>query len=308
MKIFTLTLNPAYDVHAVCEDLTLYRENLAEIRSREAGGKGVNISRALHSAGVENTAVIVLGKDNAADFVGELHRFGLDSILLEKEGRIRENLTIHCQNGQETRISFSGFRIGEAVLDEVTELLGDVKDCVVTFTGRIPKGIGVESVKVFLKKLRDSGAKIVLDSKSFSVADICDVRPWLIKPNQEEISEYAGCTVETVAQAAECGKRLFGGCVENVMISMGDQGALLINGEKIYAAVPPAVDVASTIGAGDSSLAGFMAAFLRGADASLCLRTAVAFGSAACMCEGSQPPRADSVVDILKQTVIHEVV
>ena len=308
MKIYTLTLNPAYDVHAVCDDLALCRENLVEIRSRDAGGKGVNISRALHSAGVDNTAVIVLGRENAGDFKQEIQQFGLDSILLEKEGRIRENLTIHCQNGQETRISFSGFRIGEAVLDEVTKLLGDVNHCIVTFTGRIPTGIGVETVKVFLKKLRDNGARIVLDSKSFSVADIRDVRPWLIKPNQEEISEYAECTVETVAQAAEWGKKLFGGCVENVMISMGDQGALLINGGSVFAALPPAVDVVSTIGAGDSSLAGFMAAFLQGADAPTCLRTAVAFGSAACMCEGTQQPRTDVVVDIYNRIVVCEVV
>jgi len=114
--------------------------------------------------------------------------------------------------------------------------------------------------------------------------------------------------VEAVAQAAEWGKKLFGGCVENVMISMGDQGALLINGESVFAALPPAVDVISTIGAGDSSLAGFMAAFLRGADAPACLRTAVAFGSAACMCEGTQPPRTDVVVDIFNRIVVCEVV
>ncbi|MBR6585484.1 MAG: 1-phosphofructokinase, partial [Firmicutes bacterium] len=68
MKIYTLTLNPAYDVHASTEHFQPFHENLAHVTSREAGGKGVNISRALTRSGTENTAVIVLGTDNAADF------------------------------------------------------------------------------------------------------------------------------------------------------------------------------------------------------------------------------------------------
>ena len=68
MRIYTVTLNPAYDIHADAAELMLRHENLAAVRSREAGGKGVNISRALHSAGVRNTAIIVLGTENGGEF------------------------------------------------------------------------------------------------------------------------------------------------------------------------------------------------------------------------------------------------
>ena len=106
MKIYTLTLSPAYDVHAVARKITACHENLAAVQSREAGGKGVNISRALHSYGVENTAVIVLGSQNSGDYRQVLAESGLSCILFEQEGRIRENLTIHCPDEPETRISF----------------------------------------------------------------------------------------------------------------------------------------------------------------------------------------------------------
>ena len=117
MKIYTLTLNPAYDVHAFAKSLTLNCENLAQMQSREAGGKGVNISRALCNGQIPNTAIIVLGKENGDEFKNAVS--AMDCVLLEKEGRIRENLTFHLENGTETRISFSGFPMDGSILEEV---------------------------------------------------------------------------------------------------------------------------------------------------------------------------------------------
>ena len=119
MKIYTITLSPAYDVHATAKSLALRHENLAHVSSRDAGGKGVNVSRALTYNGVENTAVIVLGKDNCADFKAALDSDKMTYIAIEKEGRIRENLTIHMGGEDETRISFSGFSLDNGILAEV---------------------------------------------------------------------------------------------------------------------------------------------------------------------------------------------
>lgn len=301
MKVYTLTLNPAYDVHAVCENFSAGHENLAYTKSREAGGKGVNISRALTENGIANTAVIVLGKDNCADFVQDLEKAGLTCVLLEKEGRIRENLTLHCENGPETRISFAGFSVDDSILAEVENAMEIDADTVITFTGRVSSGISMESVKAFLAKARAAGAKIVLDSKSFSLEDIYEVKPWLIKPNQEEISEYFGCAVNTIAEAMEKATAFAAHGVTNVMISLGEQGAMLLAGGKTYTAKPPVIHAVSTIGAGDSTIAGFIGAAGRGADAAECLKTAVAFGTAACLTEGSQPPLKEAVAKIYAQ-------
>jgi len=296
MRIYTLTLNPAYDVHASAEQFAAFRENLATVTSREAGGKGVNISRALKNGGTENTAVIVLGVENGDEFRQALS--GLDCVYFEKPGRIRENLTLHCADGRETRISFAGFRVDESILPEVASAIRTEEDTVVTFTGRVPNGMSMESVKGFLLELKNRGAKIVLDSKSFSFADICQVQPWLIKPNQEEISEFFGCNVQTIAQAADMAREFAAKGVENVMVSMGEQGALLVHQNSLYTAVPPEIQAISTIGAGDSSIAGFVSAFAAGKEPKECLRSAVAYGTAACMTEGSQPPRWKDVEKI----------
>ncbi len=299
MKIYTITLNPAYDVHAYTEHFAPFHENLAQISSRDAGGKGVNLSRALTSGGVENTAVVVLGKENAAEFKAALTEFGQDCLYFEKEGRIRENLTLHCANGPETRISFSGFSVEDSILDEILQTITVDSNTIVTFTGRVSGGITMAAVKTFLNALRNQGAKIVLDSKSFSLADIYEVKPWLIKPNQEEISEYFQCEVETVAQALEKARIFAQHGVTNAMISLGGQGALLVSDGVTLAASAPAVPVVSTIGAGDSSIAGFLVAATNSAEPAQCLATAVAYGSAACMSEGTQAPSQENVQHLL---------
>lgn len=307
MKIYTLTLNPAYDIHACGEVFEAGHENLACVQSREAGGKGVNISRALGSFGIPNSAAIVLGRENCGDFKEALARDGINGILFEKEGRIRENLTLHCANGPETRISFMGFSLDDSILDEVREKLWVDRDTVITFTGRVPTGVSMDRVKTFLGRLGQQGAKIVLDSKSFSLRDIYEVKPWLMKPNQEEISELFGCHVENISDAMDKAAELSAHGVTNVMVSLGAQGALLMADGRSYLAVPPAVRAVSTIGAGDSSIAGFLAAALRGEDAEACLCSAVAFGTAACLTEGSQPPRKADVDRIYTQIEVTQV-
>lgn len=306
MKIYTITLNPAYDVHAFTEQFAPFHENLAHVTSREAGGKGVNLSRALRNGGTENTAVIVLGKDNCGEFKAELEAAGLATLLLEKPGRIRENLTLHCAKQPETRISFSGFAVDDSILNEVSALLQVDQDTIITFTGRVASGMSMDKVKAFLKDLQAQGAKIVLDSKSFSMEDIIEIAPWLIKPNQEEISEYLGCPVNTVEEAIAKACIFAERGIANVMISMGEQGALLLHNGSCYVATPPAIKAISTIGAGDSSLAGFIAAASKGENADACLRNAVAYGTAACLSAGSLPPTADQIAAIYPKIIMKQ--
>jgi len=301
MNIYTLTLNPAYDVHAQTEQFLPQHENFAQIRSREAGGKGVNISRALKNAGIEHTAVVVIGNENQREFQDALHSCGLKCLYFERPGRVRENLTVHNRDGQETRISFSGFRGDDRLLEEINEKLHVQEDTVVTFTGRVPEGIRKGAVMDFLLGLKKKGARLVLDSKSLSLTDVYALQPWLIKPNQEEISEYFACQVRSLEEAGKKAQEFLSKGIENVMISLGAQGALLATDVESVVALPPAITPVSTIGAGDSSIAGFLAAASAGCPAEDCLRHAVAFGTAACLTEGTQPPELAVIQKLLTE-------
>jgi 1-phosphofructokinase family hexose kinase len=305
MKIYTLTLNPAYDVHAFVKNLVLNCENLAQIKSREAGGKGVNISRALCNGQIPNTAIVVLGKENGDEFKNAIS--DMDCVLLEKEGRIRENLTFHLENGTETRISFSGFPVDDSILEEVLDNIEIEKDTIVTFTGRIPAGISKENAKEFLKILHKKGARIVLDSKSFTIEDIFDIKPWLIKPNQEEISDYLGCEIKTLSEVLEKAAVFTEHGITNTMVTLGEQGAALLTEDKVYIATCPVIEAISTIGAGDSTIAGFLAGTYLGEEAIGCLKTAVSFGTAACLTSGTLPPKKEDIEKIYAQICVNEV-
>lgn len=302
MKIYTITLNPAYDIHATAETFAAECESLATVTSREAGGKGVNISRALCANGVANRAVVVIGAENADEFKQQL--LYMDTCYLERPGRIRENLTLHTAGQRETRISFAGFPVDDSVLQEVLAAMEIDAETVVTFTGRVAAGMSMEAVKAFLLELQKRGARLVLDSKSFGAADVLALQPWLIKPNEEELEAYVGCPVETMADATRKASLFAAGKIENVLVSMGAQGAALLTKGKTYIAKPPQVQAISTVGAGDSMIAGFLAAASLGDAPENCLRRAVAYGTAACLTAGTLPPKPADVEQIYSQVEV----
>lgn len=299
--ITTLTLNPAIDVHVMLKEFRLGRESLAETVSRDVGGKGINISRALCENKVANTAVVVLGSENGADFARGLDEVGLDYKTIQCEGRIRENITIHSETGEETRISFRGFKCDATLLSRVEQLIDT--NGIVTFTGSVPEGILADEVEAFLMRLYKRNAKLVIDSKSVTLEMLCRIKPWLIKPNAEEIEAY--CKKEMNEEdlyktALELNRE----GIENVMISLGADGAILATEGKLYRAYVPRINALSTIGAGDSSIAGFIACD------GTCegrLRTAVSYGSAACLREGTNPPLSEDINALFSKVKIEEV-
>ena len=224
------------------------------------------------------------------------------------KGRIRENLTLHTSDSPETRISFSGFDADDTLLQKVEAALSGMLDSetVVTFTGRVPEGITLGAVKKMLIGIRESGVKIVIDSKSFGIQDLIDCRPWLIKPNDEEIVDYCDAKVDSLEDAANAAERLRALGIENVMISLGEKGAVLVCESGRFASEAPAVKVLSTIGAGDSSIGGFCAAASLGKSYADMLRYAVCYGSAACMTAGTRPPKRQDVNDLLEKVDVEK--
>ncbi len=307
MKIITLTLNPAIDMHCYAENFEPFHENLAKITSTDAGGKGVNISRALTLNGVDNLALVVLGEENGKSFADSLKADGMELAEIYVDGRIRENITLHTNNNPETRISFAGFVATDEIIDKVEEMLCDVdENTIITLTGSNPKGMTIERVMKMVENFQAKGAKVVIDSRSFSKENLFASKPWLIKPNEEEIGMYTDIEVTDFASAAKAAKQIREQGIENVIIS-SSKGAVLACAEGTFVAYAPKIKVVSTIGAGDSSIAGFIAAAKQGKSYPEMLKNAVAFGSAACMTEGTRPPLASDVAACLSEASVEAI-
>lgn len=307
-QIFTVTLNPAFDLHYRMERFEAGKENYVQSILCDAGGKGVNISRALATNGVVNTAFVVLGEENGASFEARLRHGGITYQPFYTPGRIRENITLHPENDRETRISLDTFQISGDVLEELEAKLTAVcrPGDFTAFAGRNPRGAEKQDVIAFLQRRIADGIHVAVDSNSFTPEDLKMIHPWLIKPNEQEIDAFLGRSVKTLEEAAEAARLLVsGGIAEQVMISLGGDGAAWSNGrEARMIRVPRLEHPVSTIGAGDSTVAGYLAAAAEGLPIDRILQTAVAFGTAACMTPGTLPPKPEDVRRIAGQVII----
>ena len=293
--IYTITLNSAFDLHYEMDEFIPCSENYVKKAEKFPGGKGINVSKALSALGVLSKAYVVLGKENGDEFISSLKDVSTEPFFAE--GRIRENITIHPEKGKETRISLDNFSLAENVLENVEQKLFSVlkKNDFVVFAGRIPKGIGKERILTFLSEAKKKGARLILDSNSLSLDDILNLKPFLIKPNEEEIKALAGnlSFPEFSAKLNEEG-------IENVMISLGAEGIFYSGRKESFPVKAPKIKVLSTIGAGDSTIAGFLAGLEKGYSLKDALCLAVASGSAACLSEGTLPPKAEDIETLFK--------
>lgn len=309
-KIITITLNPAFDLHYGLDRFEAEKENYVNTVICDAGGKGINISRALKFNGVENTAYVILGKENAAQFEQNMQTDGVNYIPVYTEGRIRENITLHPSGAKETRISLDNFSINSDILNELyAKLEKDLdEDTLVSFSGRIPKGVSKDEVIVFLKNIIAKGAKVAVDSNSLTPDDLIRIHPWFIKPNEQEIAAFLGREINDSREAASVAAELVArGLSEEVMISLGKHGSVWSDGKQSAIVSVPAITVLSTIGAGDSTVAGYIAATAKGDEPIEALRLACSFGTAACITEGTRPPMPDDVNKIFKDTSVIKV-
>lgn len=300
MKILTLTLNPAFDLYCDGDTLREGEENFASVARCDAGGKGINIARALGACGVNAEAFVVLGEENGKEFESCLKKDGVSFRAKYTPGRIRENITHRSKSG-ETRLSFSGFALSREVFEECKNYALNTLEAgdVLTLTGSLPKGVENRHAIDLVKEAKGLGARVAVDCRNFSAAELKEMSPWLVKPNLSEISKMTDGKVNDEKTALEYAEELHRGGISNALISLGKVGAVHCCEEGLYSVKAPQVKALSTIGAGDSMIAGFIYATQKGLAPAECLRYATAFGSAACKKEGTEPPSLADVEELL---------
>ncbi len=302
--IVTLTANPSFD-RTIALSGQLQRGGVlrADAVLEQAGGKGVNISRAASLAGLETIAVFPAGSDSP--FTGELHHQGITCRPVSPTGPIRVNLTLTEADGTTTKINSAG-----AAAD--TGLLGRLRDALLRYAGTadwvilagsVPPGTPDEWYAELATALAGTHAKVAVDTSDRPLAELAarlgTARPDLLKPNAEELCLLTGDDPEAVerdpAAAASAARRLVEQGAGAVLVTLGGSGAVLVTHEGAWHAAAPPVDVASTVGAGDSSLFGYVLGDLRSASPPDRLRLAVAYGSAAAALPGTTLPAPNEV-------------
>lgn len=281
--VYTLTLNPSLDYMMPVRQLRIGATNRSEGEQIRIGGKGINVSILLRRLGVENLALGV-----AAGFTGEelLRRMNEEGIrhdfLMGREGFTRINVKLLSE--EETEINGSGPVIEEseaqALLRQVAKIRsGDF----LVISGSMPKGIPTDFLNQLLHQTTGQDAEIVLDISGQTLRRALRYRPFLIKPNQHELEEVLGVSISSREQALLHGKKLQELGARNVLISMGAEGAVLLD-EKggVHSKKAPDGLLVSSVGAGDSMVAGFLAGWIQSHayDQAFCMGLAAGSASA----------------------------
>lgn len=294
-RVVTLTPNPSLDRALHLERLAVGEVNRAAATHLHPGGKGINVSRALAAHGVASRAVLPSGGPDGAQVVALLAAQGVDARPVPVTGDTRSNITLTESSGATTKINAPGAALTP---DEVAALLAAVESelagaTAVVAAGSLPAGLGDD----FFTAVADLGARhgvpVVLDTSGAPFA--AAVRHGglaLVKPNDEELAELAGHELVTVGDVLAAARAVQALGTAAVLVSLGAHGALLVaDGSSWWAGGPGLVPV-STVGAGDSTLAGYLAADGPPPDR---LRRAVAWGRAAVLLPGSAVPRPSDV-------------
>lgn len=297
--IVTLTANPSFD-RTIALSGRLERGGVlrADAALEQAGGKGVNISRAASVADVATVAVFPADED--APFTVALRHDQITCHPVAPTGEVRVNLTLTEHDGTTTKINSAGATADAALLDRlrsaVSELAADASW--VVLAGSVPPGTPDGWYAEVAADLRASGARVAVDTSEKPLlalaAALGEARPDIIKPNSEELALLTGGDPVSIeadpVEAAAAAYRLVQAGAGSVLATLGGAGAVLVTPEGAWRATPPPITVVSTVGAGDSSLFGYLLADLRGEAPAERLRLAVAYGSAAASLPGTTIP------------------
>lgn len=281
--IYTITLNPALDYIIKLKELVTNEINTSESEYILPGGKGINVSIILKRLEVESVALGFISSFTGKEIqkLVEKEKIQTDFINLE-EGHSRINVKI-LEDEKETAINSKGPLVDNKSIEKLYQKLSNLKENdILVLSGSIPKGIKEDIYEEICEKIKDKNVKIVVDSTKKLLLNTLKYRPFLIKPNHHELGEIFNVQILNQDQAIEYAKKLQQKGAQNVLVSMGEKGSILLdeNGKSYKKAVISNKNVINTVGAGDSMVAGFLAGYLNYKNHEDALKLGIASASA----------------------------
>jgi 1-phosphofructokinase len=281
-QVVTVTLNPAIDQTVHVEGFQVGEVNRVGAVRQNAGGKGVNVASALADLGLRVVATGFLGRENAGIFEDLFRAKGIDDRFVRLGGSTRLGLKVvdnSCHNV--TEINYPGLVPGipdtEALLAALAGLARPGTWFVLS--GSIPPGVPAGIYADMIGAIHERGGRVLLDTSGEPLRLALEKRPDIVKPNQRELEQLTGTVLDGVDDIARAASDLLAQGAGLVAVSMGGRGALFASGEERLLAVPPSVPVQSTVGAGDTMVAGLVLARSMSQNLSDTARLATACGA-----------------------------
>lgn len=259
-KVATITLNPAYDLVGMLDNIEKGAVNLVKTHGLYPAGKGINVANTLKNLNINVTVGGFLGKENLAGFQQAFKERGIINRFNVIEGRTRINVKLTEKNSVVSDFNFSGFEINKQdwqhfAQDSLSWLSQFDMVCV---SGSLPKGIDLDDFTDWMKQLRNQCMCVIFDSSREALIAGLKANPWLVKPNRHELESWIGHPLPSYQEIAKAAQQLRTQGIAHVVISLGEEGAMWVNSSGAWLATPPKCQVVSTVGAGDAMVGGLI--------------------------------------------------
>lgn len=297
--VYTVTFNPAIDYVVYTDEMKIGVVNRAQDEKIYFGGKGINVSIILNELGIKSEALGFV-----AGFTGEaiekgMAEYGIKTDFIHlNNGFSRINIKI--RSSAETELNGQGPKIPEKKIDELFQKFDKIKNGdTIVLAGSIPSSLPLDIYEKILKYLQNKNVRTVVDATGDLLVNVLKYKPFLIKPNNFELSEIFGVTLKTTKDISDCALKLKEMGAVNVLVSMAGDGALLVDEDgKIHVCGVCKGNVKNSVGAGDSMVAGFIAGCENG-NYEYALKLGTAAGGATAFSDGLA--QKDLIYSLLEQ-------
>lgn len=307
-RILTISLNPALDLGIRLPQLTLGTVNRTESTRLDAAGKGVNVARVLVALGHEVAVSGFLGAANDGPFVRAFTDMNVEDAFLRVPGETRINAKVAEHDGRVTDINGPGLQVGA---EEIRQLLDNLEtrasepehrpDAVV-IAGSLPPGVSADDLALLIERLQGHGLPVWVDTSGPALQRAIKARPTAVKPNEQELAQWAGEALDSEPARLRAARRLHAAGIDEAVISAGGEGVLWVSRRGAWLATPPEMMVTSTVGAGDTLVAGMLHGVLAGLAPERALQLATALSAESVRHVGVGDPTAADFDDLQQRT------
>lgn len=305
--IYTITLNPSIDYVITLDKVILGQLNRMSTDNFFTGGKGINVSRVLNNLGYDNTALGFMGGFTGKFVEDELEKEDINTDFTTVKEHTRINIKIKAE--EETEINGQGPVIDEKSAKNLLEQLSAIQsDDLVIISGSKPRNLPEDYYQQIIKTVKAANAEFVIDTTGEALKNALSSKPFLVKPNDVELAELYNVNLTTEEDYIQYGQKLIDEGARFAIVSLGSKGALLFSETGIYRGNSPKGNVKSTVGAGDSMIAGFVGTFLKTNNLLEAFKVGLASGSATAFAEDlAVKEEIDALLPEIKIEKIREV-
>ncbi len=302
-KIITITFNPAIDKSTRVERLISEKKLSCELPVYEPGGGGINVARAIKKLGGEATAVYLAGGYSGIRLTKLLHEESVETVVTKTRNDTRENLVVvEVATNKQFRFGMPGLKVYESEWQACLKSIEHINQVdFIVASGSLPEGIPTDIFARIALIAQTKKAKFIVDTTGEALRQAVETGVHLIKPNLGELSSLMGMEELSIESVGNVARQLIekGKC-EVVAVSMGADGAMLVTQDLMVAIKPPKVERKSTVGAGDSMVAGIVLSLSKNKSLIESVQYGVACGTAATMNEGSELCRIEDAERLYK--------